>query len=91
MIMSDVLHVPPIVQRLANQNNLLPLTWFVADDHVEIVNSDGKKYRFALPLAPEAALAAAPSARKPANPAAAHPAAAAPSKPKPAPRGRAKK
>jgi hypothetical protein len=56
---------PPVVSVLARQVGLVPLSWFVADDHVEIVFEGGKKYRFALPIAPEAALAAAPSARKP--------------------------
>jgi hypothetical protein len=56
---------PLVVNVLAKQIGLTPISWFVASDHVEIVFEGGKKYRFALPIAPAAALAAAPSAPKP--------------------------
>ncbi len=42
----DPLVVPPLVKRLAEETHAMPLSWFVADDHVTIVFTDGRKIRY---------------------------------------------
>jgi hypothetical protein len=50
--MADKLpEVPKIVSQLAAAQEKKPLSWFVADDHVEIVFTDGQKMRFLPPFA----------------------------------------
>jgi hypothetical protein len=42
----DPLVVPPLVKCLAEESHGDPLSWLVADDHVTIVYTDGRKIRY---------------------------------------------
>lgn len=44
--MDDVVQVPPIVKALAEKEGKLPLSWWVASDHMTIVYQDGRKVTY---------------------------------------------
>lgn len=44
--------IPEIVKKLAKENVLDPIDWYVGEDRVQIINVTGQKYKFEIHPAP---------------------------------------